>query len=104
MHQTVVYVTNIVGRKYVYAFLLDYVAGVDFVFQEERGDAGLCVPIHYSPVDRCGSSVAREEGRVKVESPHRRHGPYYFRKHAESYHNKQVGFQGLQFVNEDLIL
>ncbi len=44
MHQTVVYVTNIVGRKYVYAFLLDYVTGVDFVFQEERGDAGLCVP------------------------------------------------------------
>ncbi len=76
------------------------VAGVDFVFEEEGCDSGLGVAVDHRPVDGCGSAVAGQEGGVEIEGAEARHGPDYFRKHAEGYDNEQVGFKRAKFFYE----
>ena len=60
MHQFVVYVADIIRRKNLNLFLGNDVAGVNFMFEEKSGDAGLSVAINNCPVDRGCSSVTRE--------------------------------------------
>ena len=42
-------------------FAIDYVADVDLMFEEECGDSGLVIAVDDSPVDRCGSAIARQQ-------------------------------------------
>ena len=102
-HQFVVHHAHIVGVRNRDAHLLDDLAGVDFMFEEERGDARFRFAVDDGPVDGGGSTVLRQQRRVQVECAHGRHVPHHFGQHAESYHDLQVGTQGAEFFHKGFV-
>ena len=57
LHKSVVNGAYVVSDGYVYFFLLDNVAGVDFVLEEECCHAGFLLAVDHSPVDRSCATV-----------------------------------------------
>ena len=52
---------NVIGRQYGYAFLMDYIAGIYLVFEEEGGYARLLIAVDYGPVYGSGASILRQK-------------------------------------------
>ena len=84
--------------------LLDYLSGIDFVFEEERRDAGLLFAVDDCPVDGSRTAVLRQERSVEVEGAQGWHVPHHFGQHAEGHDDLQVGMKATQFFEELLIL
>ena len=102
-HEFVVHDFHIVGIGNRYTYLLDNVARINFMLQEESSDTRFRIPVDNRPVDGSGSSILRQESRMKVERTHRRHGPHHLGQHTKSHHNLQVGLQGTEFFQESLV-
>ena len=61
LHELVMESANVIGRQYRYAFLMDYIAGIYLVFEEEGGYARLLIAVDYGPVYGSGSSILRQK-------------------------------------------
>ena len=61
LHELVMESANVIGRQYGYAFLMDYIAGIYLVFEEEGGYASLLIAVDYGPVYGSGSSILRQK-------------------------------------------
>lgn len=92
-HETVVHIAHVVSRQNLDTFLCNDVAGVNLMFQEEGGHAGLGVAVDDGPVDWGGAAVAGQEGGVEVECPEPGHSPDHFGEHTEGYHYEEVGVE-----------
>ncbi len=98
------YVAYIVFGIYRDASAVDYVAGVDVMFQEECSHARFGVAVYHRPVQRSGASVFRKQRSVEVERAEPGHAPHHFGKHSESDYDKQVGIEAAQLVDKFGIL
>ena len=78
--------------------------GVDFVVEQEGGDASFGVSINNGPVDGGGTAILREQRGVEIESAVRGHIPNDFGKHAEGHDNLEVGTVAAQGVQKIGIL
>ena len=95
---------NVIGRQYGYAFLMDYIAGIYLVFEEEGGYARLLIAVDYGPVYGGGTAVLWQKGGVKVEGSQRGHVPDHLGQHAEGHHYLEVGLEGSELFYEKRIL
>ena len=103
-HQAVMHRLYIVGAGDWHPALLDDVARVNLVLQEESGHTRLSITVHHRPVDGRGTTILGQQRSVQVEGAQRRHGPHHLRQHSEGYHDVQVGPDGAQLVHKLLVL
>ena len=86
------------------AFLTsDDVPGIDGGGNEEGGDAGPLLAIDHRPIDRCRTTVVRQQGGVQVHGAQRGHVPDHLGKHPEGDHHEQVGPEPGQFRKESRV-
>ena len=85
------------------AYLLDDLARINLMLQEEGGDTCFCFTVDDGPVDGGSSTILGQEGGVQVEGAQTGHVPHHFGQHAESHHNLQVGLPGAQGVQKLLV-
>ena len=103
-HQAVVYRLDVVGAANLDGALLDDVARVNLVLEEESGDARGGVAVHHRPVDGCGAAVFGQQRGMQVERAQGRHLPHHLGQHPEGDDDEKVGIQRAQCGDKILIL
>ena len=73
---------------------------VYLVVQHKGSDAALRLAVDNRPVDRRGPPVLRQQRRMQVKRPQRRHRPNNLGQHPESDHDSQVGPQRPERLDE----
>ena len=76
---------------------------VDFLVEEEGGEARLSLPVDDGEVDGCCATVLGQEGGMEVEGAQSRHLPHYGRQHPEGHHDEQVGMVRGQLLQKRLV-
>jgi len=90
-HQSVINIFHIVIVLNIKGFLQNDTSGVDVFIEEERGDTRQSLSVDNGPVDRCRTTVLREQRRMDIERTESGHVPYHFWEHAEGHHHLEVG-------------
>ena len=91
---------GIIGREDGNSGLMDDIAGVYLMLEEEGGYSGLLVSVYDGPVDGGGTAVLWEQGAVEIEGAQAWHVPYCLREHAEGYYNLEVSMESTEGFKE----
>ena len=102
-HQFIVYNTYIVRIRNRHTNLLDDLSRINLMFQEKSCDARFRITVNHRPVDRCSSTILRQQRSMQIESSQTRHIPNHLRQHSESNHNLQIGIPGTQSLDKRFI-
>ena len=79
------------------------IARIQFMLKTECRYTRLFITIDYSPMDRCSSSVTREQRAMKIDCTILRQLPNNLRKHTESNNDTKVWSQFLKSINKGFI-
>ena len=103
-HQFVMHGSGVVIGQDGNTFLMDYIAGIYLVLEEECGYAGLPVSVYDGPVDGGGTTVLGQKGGVQVEGAQRGHAPDHLGQHTEGHHDLEIGLEGTELLYEQRVL